>query len=88
MTLGCTVTANPSHTTVYWRRVINGALTDITVTNNNKYSGSTVNSPSLTIFNADNSDEGNYICYADNSVGTGQSSQTFLDVFGSKWWFY
>lgn len=88
MTLGCTVTANPSHTTVYWRRVINGALTDITVTNNNKYSGSTVSSPSLTIFNADNSDEGNYICYADNSVGTGQSSQTFLDVFGSKWWFY
>ncbi|XP_076098442.1 hemicentin-1-like isoform X7 [Mytilus galloprovincialis] len=83
VTLGCTVTANPSHTTVYWRRVINGALTDITVTNNNKYSGSTVSSPSLTIFNADNSDEGNYICYADNSVGTGQSSQTFLDVFGN-----
>ncbi|XP_071159618.1 hemicentin-1-like isoform X13 [Mytilus edulis] len=83
VTLGCTVTANPSHTTVYWRRVINGALTDITVTNNNKYSGSTISSPSLTIFNADNSDEGNYICYADNSVGTGQSSQTFLDVFGN-----
>ncbi|XP_063428595.1 hemicentin-1-like isoform X18 [Mytilus trossulus] len=83
VTLGCTVTANPSHTTVYWKRVINGALTDITVTNNNKYSGSTVSSPSLTIFNADNSDEGNYICYADNSVGTGQSSQTFLDVFGN-----
>ncbi|XP_052058072.1 hemicentin-1-like isoform X3 [Mytilus californianus] len=83
VTLGCTVTANPSHTTVYWRRVINGALTDINVANNNRYSGSTVNSPSLVINNADNSDEGNYICYADNSVGTGQSSQTFLDVFGS-----
>ncbi|CAG2253540.1 HMCN [Mytilus edulis] len=83
VTLACTVTANPSHTTVYWKRVINGALTDITVTNNNKYSGSTVSSPSLTIFNVDNSDEGNYICYADNSVGTGQSSQSFLDVFGS-----
>ena len=84
ITLVCTVSANPTHTTVYWRRIVNGVQTDITVTNNNKYSGSTVNTPSLTISNAENSDEGNYICYATNSIGTGQSSQTFLDVYGSK----
>jgi hypothetical protein len=50
----------------------------------NKYSGSTVSTPSLTITNAQNSDEGNYVCYATNLAGTGSSSQTFLDVVGSK----
>lgn len=53
-------------------------------TANNKYGGSTVSSPSLTISNAVVADEGYYVCYAENSVGTGQSSQTFLDVIGSK----
>jgi hypothetical protein len=31
------------------------------------------------------SDEGTYICHAANSVGTGQSSQAFLDVVGSEY---
>jgi hypothetical protein len=51
----------------------------------NKYSGSTVNTPSLTVNSAEISDEGNYICTATNSIGTGQSSQTFLDVVGSMY---
>lgn len=80
----CTVTATPTHTNVYWRKIANGVSTDITVTNNNKYSGSTVNSPSLEVRNADLNDEGNYVCFASNSVGTGQSSQTFLDVTGGR----
>jgi hypothetical protein len=53
-------------------------------TNTNKYSGSTVSTPSLTVLNADQNDEANYVCFAVNSVGTGQSQQTFLDVTGSK----
>lgn len=85
ITLVCTVTANPTHTSVNWRRTVNGVTTDIVVANsNNKYSGSTVSTPSLTINNAAQADEGNYVCYASNSIGTGQSSQTFLDVFGGK----
>lgn len=85
VTLVCTVTANPTHTSVYWRRTVSGITTDITVANsNNKYSGSTVSTPSLTINNAGAADEGSYVCFASNSVGTGQSSQTFLDVFGGK----
>ncbi|CAG2239189.1 HMCN [Mytilus edulis] len=81
--LVCSVTANPVHTTVYWRKIKNGVTTDINVANsNNKYSGSTVNNPSLQINNADLNDEANYACFASNSVGTGQSSQTFLDVIG------
>ena len=82
-TLECTVTASPTHNNVYWQRNINGVSTTITI-NNNKYSGSTVSNPSLTINNADNNDEGFYICFATNSVGLGQSANTFLDVLGSK----
>lgn len=85
VTLQCTVSANPVHTTVYWKRITNGVSTDVNVfTNSNRYGGSTVNSPSLIISNAVTSDEGFYVCYATNSVGTGQSSQTYLDVAGSK----
>jgi hypothetical protein len=85
VTLQCTVSANPIHTTVYWKRITNEVSTDVNVfTNSNRYGGSTVNSPSLIISNAVTSDEGFYVCYATNSVGTGQSSQTYLDVAGSK----
>ncbi|XP_033753605.1 hemicentin-1-like isoform X5 [Pecten maximus] len=82
ITLECTVTSNPTHTTVFWQRFVNGQAQSITV-DGNKYSGSTVNSPSLVIFNAANSDQGSYICFATNIVGTGQSSQTVLSVTGS-----
>lgn len=84
VTLGCTVTANPTHTVVYWQRIGNNNVGTNVDMNNNKYSGSTVNSPSLTINNAALSDEGSYRCYATNSIGTGQSQNTFLDVVGSK----
>jgi hypothetical protein len=50
-----------------------------------RFSGATVNSPTLTISQAQVADEGYYVCFATNSVGTGQSSQTFLDVIGSKY---
>lgn len=85
ITLECTITANPAHTSVTWLRVLNGVTSSINLGGNvQKYSGSTVNTPSLTITNAVQSDEGYYICQATNTVGTGQSSQTYLDVVGSK----
>ena len=66
-----------------WQRIVNGQVTSVSV-DGFRITGSTVNSPSLTISNARTSDEGNYICTATNSVGTGSSGQTFLDVTGSK----
>ena len=83
VTLGCTVIASPSVTSVYWRRIVNNQQQNIDASNS-KYSGSTVSSPSLVISNAALSDEGSYVCFATNSIGTGSSQQTFLDVIGSK----
>lgn len=78
----CNIDANPAHTNVLWRKIVNGQPTDITI--GNRFSGSTVAIPSLTINSAQSSDAGYYVCYASNSVGTGQSAQTYLNVVGSK----
>lgn len=83
VTLECTVTANPAHTSVQWTRVLNGQVQNIDLTNS-KYSGSSVGTPSLTISGAQNTDEGYYTCTATNIAGTGSSQQTYLDVTGSK----
>ncbi|OWF41783.1 basement membrane-specific heparan sulfate proteoglycan core protein-like [Mizuhopecten yessoensis] len=83
ITLGCTVSADPTHTSVFWQLNINGITQNITIDGVN-YSGSTVNSPSLTVLHANTGDSGTYTCFATNSLGTGQSSQTTLTVTGSK----
>lgn len=80
--LVCTVQANPTHTSVTWQKIVNGATTTVQVSG--RFSGASVSSPTLTISGAVLSDEGYYVCMATNSVGSGQSSQTFLDVIGSK----
>ena len=84
VTMDCTVSANPSHTSVTWQKIVNGQPTNINLSQTNKYSGSTTTSPSLTIQTVDQNDEGYYVCTAQNSIGTGTSSQTFLNVLGSK----
>ena len=83
ITLQCTVIANPAATTVMWQRIVNNAAVNVDMSNP-RYSGSTLSSPSLVISNSAATDEGYYICLARNSVGTGQSQQTYLDVVGSK----
>ncbi|CAC5377805.1 unnamed protein product [Mytilus coruscus] len=83
VTMVCTVSANPVHTSVYWQKDVNGVATNINLSQTSKYSGSTTTSPSLTVLNAVIADQGYYTCNAQNSVGTGTSSQTFLGVLGS-----
>lgn len=84
ITLQCSVQANPIHTSVKWQRVdASGNAVDVDMTNS-RYSGSSVNSPSLVISNTVKADEGRYVCLATNLVGTGQSQQTYLTVVGSK----
>ncbi|XP_060080832.1 uncharacterized protein LOC132560187 isoform X2 [Ylistrum balloti] len=79
VTLGCTVTAKPAHTIVCWQRNVDSETVPITI-DGVIYTMSTVNSPSLTIHNADTSDSGTYTCFVTNSVGTGQSAPTTLTV--------
>lgn len=90
VTIDCTVTSNPAYTSVYWTRQI-GTNPEETLSTtgslSTKYGGSSVVSPSLTIYNVEESDQGTYICHATNIVGTGQSSQAFLDVVGSMSFF-
>lgn len=83
-TLTCSIQANPTHNSISWQRIDgNNQATTITI-DNNKYSGATVNNPTLTITNVQMSDRVNYVCFATNSVGTGQSGSLFLNVQGSK----
>jgi hypothetical protein len=63
---------------VTWQKIQNGVPSSVVVSG--RYQGGTTSSPSLIISNVDNTDEGFYICSATNSVGTGQSSHTYLDV--------
>lgn len=83
VTLQCSYTANPVATNVYWEKTSANQVTTIS-TAISKYSGSTVQSPSLIINDADETDEATYVCKVTNSVGTGISTSTFLDVIGSK----
>lgn len=82
-TLDCTYTSSSSSIEdVYWSKIdVNGYSSFINETNINKYSGSTLNKPSLTIMNIDNSDLGKYWCYAKSSTGEiGISSQITLSL--------
>lgn len=91
VTLGCVVTADPTHTRVYWQKIKNNQVTTIdsaVITNNARYSGSTVGTPSLTISNVNLDDAAFYICFAENTVGVGQSSQTTVVVSGSMTIFF
>ena len=77
------MTATPFHTNVFWQRIDNGVATTLNI-DGVQYSGSTVNTPSLTIFNSAANDATIYTCSATNAVGTGTSGQTTLTVSGSK----
>ncbi|XP_052674345.1 hemicentin-1-like isoform X2 [Crassostrea angulata] len=83
ITIPCNVTAVPTATNVSWVKTSNGvSVTLDPATQPSKYSGSTVSNPSLTISSTNLTDEGNYVCSASNTVGTGSSNAAFLDVIG------
>lgn len=84
VTLECRITGAPSATRVYWTFSQQGESAIEISTSSGKYSGSTVNNPSLTISNTDLTDEGTYYCWAVNAFDTTQSNPTTLDVIGSK----
>ena len=83
VTLVCNVSSSLPLTDVEWEKNSNGTITTINSnTNTEKYSGSSTNTPSLTIFYAELSDAGIYTCLASNSDGTGESDMTTSMVSG------
>lgn len=85
VTIQCTVFATPSASSITWKKISqNGAESFINVANSAKYNGGTIGTPSLTVQNAGEGDEAYYVCSATNAAGTGTSSQSYLDVLGSK----
>ena len=79
------MSGTPQATSVTWTKTVGGQTTEIDMASNSgKYSGSTVSSPSLTIQNIEQDDEGDYVCTATNIVGTAKSQTAFFDVTGSK----
>jgi hypothetical protein len=82
--LVCNVSSSLPLTSVEWEKNSNGTITTINSnTNTKKYSGSTTNTPSLTIFYAELSDTGIYICLASKSDGTEESDIAALMVSGT-----
>ncbi|CAC5368999.1 HMCN [Mytilus coruscus] len=81
ITLECNVTSIPVNTNVYWQKIKDGTVTNITSFNLN-VNGVTTMEPSLTILKATMTDSGMYACHAENLIGTGQSDFTNLTVVG------
>ena len=85
VTLVCNVSSSLPLTDVEWEKNSNGTITTI---NSNattvKYSGSTTNTPSLTIFYAELSDAGIYTCFASDGFATGESDTTTLMISGTS----
>ena len=79
ITLECTVVvSNPERTTIWWYK------RDETSLLGEKYSGSTVAVPSLTINNVEESDAGSYVCTATNEHGYAESTHINLVVNGGR----
>lgn len=83
--LVCIVSADPPISSITWTRTVNGVTSTLNIGSLTRFTGGTVSNPSLTILNAQTSDEGTYVCSAQNSAGTGQSGSTTLSIVGSKY---
>ena len=85
VTLECNIIGRiVSH--VFWTNSLNNEeiLISNGNTNNNKYNGSTINNPSLTIKAVDFFDKATYVCNARDDRVTKTSSSIVLDVIGGK----
>lgn len=80
-TLACSVSGKPPPQKMSWIKRLNGVDTAINQTGK-KYSGGTIDCPSLTIKDFDMPDEGAYICQAINDAGEGFSEALYLSCIG------
>ncbi|XP_021370015.1 neural cell adhesion molecule 1-B-like [Mizuhopecten yessoensis] len=83
-----TASAGWEITTIYWKRTMSNNVTITLDVDGDKYEGGTISSPSLVVHDVDSGDEGNYVCYAVNSIGISESGTISLSVIGSKYLSY
>ena len=76
----CNVSSDLNITSVTWRKREDSE--DINIADKRKYSGGTLNNPSLTILRTDQYDEGEYRCAVSNNQGTGTGHFIPLHVTG------
>ncbi|XP_063400008.1 inactive tyrosine-protein kinase 7-like [Mytilus trossulus] len=74
--LFCSHDSNPTPTHVYWTK--NGV--NISAHETTKYNGSTIESPSLVIYDTGTSDSGTYVCSVSNKLGFGYSKPLQLVI--------
>ncbi|KAJ8316394.1 hypothetical protein KUTeg_006408 [Tegillarca granosa] len=75
VTMTCNIQTTSSVSGVYWAKIAGGNTQYIYTSTTSKYGDGTPTTPSLTIYNVNQNDAGNYVCYGVTSSGlTGQSS--------------
>lgn len=79
----CTVIAHPKANNVYWQRTKSGEVSTIN-TGTIGTDGITPADPSLTLNYTTTADEGIYVCFASNEIGTGYSKEVNLTVYGGE----
>ena len=85
MNLCCSLSADPGVSHVFWQLVDSKGEYITLDLGGNKYKGSSVESPSLTMQKAHTYDSGTYRCCATNDVGTSQSLNISLQVSGGMY---
>ncbi|XP_046332245.2 hemicentin-1-like isoform X5 [Haliotis rufescens] len=80
LTIPCNIDADPSVTSVTWYRNSTGSALPITIPSGSKYTGGTLASPSLLIFNLQPSDAASYQCEAGNILGTTRSNAVTVSI--------
>ncbi|VDI16426.1 Hypothetical predicted protein, partial [Mytilus galloprovincialis] len=79
LTIQCNVTSIPTYTKLFWQKILEGSITNITAEYQG-ISGANLTNPSLTIQFVTTSDAGLYVCIAVNAIGIGKSSECNVTI--------
>lgn len=83
LTMNCNVSGVPAPHYVSWLRNETSGMAYIQ-SNGVKYDGGILTSPSLTIYNVEDTDEGWYTCFSTNLAGSNYSEPVYLNISGGN----
>ena len=82
ITISCELRSCPKPTKLLWYKCIDGDRKLVITSGSFKYSGGTLDVPSLTITSVDDNDAGHYVCCGGNRFGDVNSEKVYLKVEG------